>query len=185
MGSIKKLNAIKLNAIRNIGRAVGVLYTCIEILSMIPAAAAQTAAVWVAPGAVLAGLVGRVEVLGGLWILLVTWGALRAGALPRALNYLGLAVSVAGIATALPALAVLGILFRVGEFVWNGWLGIAMLRKSPNAAARKLGEFFVVRFVAVGDVLRGQAGRRRSAGVQTVLSRSRQGDGDHPVSCDT
>ena len=162
MGSIKKLNSI-----RNLGRAAGLLYICIDIVSLIPADSSQTATVSLATGSVLGGLVGRVEVLGGLWILLVTWGALRVGELPRALHYLGLAVSVAGIATAVPALAVLRIIFRLGELVWGVWLGIAMFRARPNAAARKLSEFCVVRFFAVRDGLRGQAGRRLRAGVQT------------------
>lgn len=179
MGSIKKLNSIKLNSIRNIGRAAGLLYIFIDIfgplsLSYIPADSSQTATVWLATGSVLEGLVGRIEVLGGLWILLVTWGALRAGELPRTLNYLGLAVGVAGITTAVPALAVLGIIFKVGEIVWVVWLGIAMFRNSPNAAARKLGKFFVVRFFAVSEVLRGQAGRRLSSGVQN----GRRGESD-------
>ncbi len=160
MGAIEKLNLI-----RNIGWAAGLLYIFIDLLSYIPADSSQTATVWLMTGSVLEGLVGRVEVLGGLWILLVTWGALRAGKLPRALHYLGLAVGVAGIATAVPALAVLGIGFRVGELVCGAWLGIAMLRNSRNAAARKLGEFFAARFFAVREVLRGPAGRRLSAGV--------------------
>ncbi len=164
MGSIKQLHAIELNAIRNLGRAAGLLYILIDILSLIPADSSPTAAAWLAPGSVLEGLVGRVEVLGGLWILLVTWGALRAGKLPRALHYLGLAVGVAGIATAVPALAVLGIGFRVGEMAWGVWLGIAMFRNSPNAT-RKLGEFLAARCFAVREVLRGPAGRRLSAGV--------------------
>ena len=90
---------------------------------------------------------------------------MRAGKLPRALHYLGLAVGVAGIATAVPALAVLGISFRVGEMAWGVWLGIAMFRNSPNATARKLGEFVAGRFFAISKVLRGPAGRRLSAGV--------------------
>ena len=161
MGAIKKMNSI-----RNLGRAAGLSYIVIDILSYIPAESSQTATVWLTTGSVLEGLVGRVEVLGGLWILLVTWGALRAGELPRALNYLGLAVGVAGIATAVPALAGLGIIFRAGELVWGVWLAIAMLRTSPNAAARKLVEFVAVRCFAVREVLRGPAGRRLSAGVQ-------------------
>jgi hypothetical protein len=165
MGSIKQLHAIELNAIRNLGRAAGLLYILIDIVSLIPADSSPTATAWLAPGSVLEGLVGRVEVLGGLWILLVTWGALRAGKLPRVLHYLGLAAGVAGIATAVPALAVLGVGFRVGEMVWGVWLGIAMLRNSPNAAARKLVEFVAVRCFAVREVLRGPAGRRLSAGV--------------------
>ena len=151
MGSIKKLGSI-----RNIGRAVGLLYPFIEIVSLLPADSSQAATAWLMTGSVLEGLIGRVEVFGGLWILLVTWGALRAGELPRALNYLGLAVGVAGIATVVPALAVLGGIFRVGEMVWGVWLGITMLRNNPNAGARKLGEFFVARFFAVSEVLRGQ-----------------------------
>lgn len=151
MGAIKNLNLI-----RNIGWAAGLLYIFIEILSYIPADSSQPATDWLTTGSVLEGLVGRVEVLGGLWILLVTWRALRAGELPRARNYLGLAVGVAGIATAVPALAVLGIIFRVGEMVWGVWLGVTMLRNSPNAWARKLGEFFVARFFAVSEVLCGQ-----------------------------
>jgi hypothetical protein len=151
MGSIKKLGSI-----RNIGRAVGLLYSFIEIVSLIPADSSQAATAWLMTGSVLEGLIGRVEVLGGLWILLVTWGALRAGELPRALNYLGLAVGVAGIATVVPALAVLGGIFRVGEMVWGVWLGIVMFRNSPHARVRKLREFFVARFFAVSEVLRGQ-----------------------------
>lgn len=166
MGSIKQPNAIELNAIRDLGRAAGLLYILIEIVPFIPADSSPTATAWLGPGSVLEGLVGRAEVLGGLWILLVTWGALWAGGLPWALNHLGLAVGVAGIATAVPALAVLGIGFRVGELVWGAWLGIAMLRNSRNAAARKLGEFFAARFFAVSEVLRGRAGRRLSPVVQ-------------------
>ena len=40
-------------------------------------------------------IVGLLEIVDGLWILLATWAALLAGRLPRALNYLGVAVGVA------------------------------------------------------------------------------------------
>lgn len=163
----------KLNSIRNIGRVAGLLYIFIDIfgplgLSYIPADSPQSATVWLATGSVLEGLVGRIEVLGGIWILLVTWGALRTGKLHWTLNYLGLSVGVVGITSAVPALAVLGTAFRVGEIVWGVWLGIAMFRDRPNATARKLGKFFVVRFCAVSEVLRRQAGRRLSSDGQTA-----------------
>jgi hypothetical protein len=92
--------------------------------------------------AVLAALVGRIAMVGGIWMLLVTWSAVLAGRLPRALNALG----VAGVLTVVPALEVLGIGFRLGEVVWGVWLGIVMFRGSRSAAARKLRAFFVVRF---------------------------------------
>ncbi|MBV7339417.1 hypothetical protein KFU94_66625 [Chloroflexi bacterium TSY] len=42
--------------------------------------------------AVLNGIGGGVEVLGGLWVLLVSWAALRNGELPRVLHYLGVSI---------------------------------------------------------------------------------------------
>ena len=39
---------------------------------------------------------GEFEILGGLWILLISWAALRTGGLPRTLNYLGVVIGVAG-----------------------------------------------------------------------------------------
>jgi hypothetical protein len=95
---------------------------------------------------VLEGLVGRIEIIGGIWILLVTWGAFLAGRHPRALNYFGVVVGVAGVFTVVPALEVLGIGFRLGEIVWFVWLGIVWFRGSPSAAARKLRAFFAARF---------------------------------------
>jgi hypothetical protein len=96
--------------------------------------------------AVLAALVGRIAMVGGIWMLLVTWSAVLAGRLPRALNALGVVVGVAGVLTVVPALEGLGIGFRLGEVVWGVWLGIVMFRGSRSAAARKLRAFFVVRF---------------------------------------
>lgn len=91
-------------------------------------------------------LVGRVEVVGGIWMLLVTWAALLAGRHPRALNYLGVVVGVADVLTVVPALEVLGIGFRLGEIVWIVGLGIVWVRSSPSAAARTVRACFAVRF---------------------------------------
>jgi hypothetical protein len=102
---------------------------------------AQAATVWLAIDSVLGGLGGSNEILGGIWILLISWAALRAGVLPRVLNYLGVAIGVAGIISVVPALAELFIyIFALGQIVWFQivwfvWLGIVMLRGSPSAAA--------------------------------------------------
>ena len=97
---------------------------------------AQAGTVWLAIDSVIGGLGGSNEVLGGIWILLISWAALRAGELPRVLNYLGVAVGVAGIISVVPALAELFIyIFALGQIVWFMWLGIVMLRSSPSAAA--------------------------------------------------
>ena len=111
--------------------------------------------------AVLAALVGRIAMVGGIWMLLVTWSAVLAGRLPRALNSLGVVVGVAGVLTVVPALEVLGIGFRLGEVVWGVWLGIVMVRSSPSAAARTVRAFFGAR-----DGVRRDVGRRFSAGLR-------------------
>lgn len=95
---------------------------------------AQAATVWLALSAVEEGLGGAIELPGGIWILLVSWAALRAGGLTRALNYLGVVIGVAGILTVVPALDVLGAVFGLGFIVWFVWVGIVMLRSRPDAA---------------------------------------------------
>ena len=97
---------------------------------------AQAATVWLAIDSVLEGLAGGNEILGGIWILLLSWAALRAGELPKILNYLGVAVGVAGIISVVPALAEIFIyIFALGQIVWFIWLGIVMLRSNTSAAA--------------------------------------------------
>lgn len=93
---------------------------------------AQAASVWLALNFVVNGLGGGNEIVGGLWVLLASWAALRARELPKALNYLGLVVSVAGLLTVVPALGELGSIFGLGIIGWFTWLGIVMLRGRPG-----------------------------------------------------
>jgi hypothetical protein len=96
---------------------------------------AQAGTVWLAIDSVVNGIGGGVEILGGLWLLLVSWAALRTGGLPRVLNYLGLVIGVAGIVTLVPALGEPGgLVFGLGQIVWFAWVGTALLRSSPSAA---------------------------------------------------
>jgi Domain of unknown function (DUF4386) len=94
----------------------------------------QATSVWLALSAVEVGLGGAIELPGGIWILLVSWAALRAGGLPGVLNYLGVVIGVAGLLTVVPALDVLGTVFGLGFIVWFVWVGIVMLRGRPGAA---------------------------------------------------
>lgn len=96
---------------------------------------AQAVSVWLALDAVESGLGGAVELPGGLWVLLISWAALRTGGLPKALNYLGVVIGVSGIVTVIPALYEAGTIFGLGFIVWFMWVGIVMLRSSPSAAA--------------------------------------------------
>jgi hypothetical protein len=98
----------------------------------------QATTVWLAIEAVCNGIGGGNEILGGLWMLLVSWTALRARGLPKALNYLGLGIGAAGILSALPRLGDIGLAFGLGQIVWFGWLGFFMLRQSPSPAQSRL-----------------------------------------------
>ncbi|KAA3653972.1 MAG: DUF4386 family protein [Chloroflexi bacterium] len=98
---------------------------------------AQAATVWIALSAVENALGGGIELPGGLWLLLVSWAALRSGALPRALNLFGLVIGGAGILMVLPALDTLGAVFGLGSIVWFIWVGIVMLRYNARPATQQ------------------------------------------------
>jgi hypothetical protein len=97
---------------------------------------AQAGTVWLTIDSVLGGLAGSNEAIGGIWILLLSWAALRKGEFSRVLNYLGVVVGVAGIISIVPALAEIFItIFALGQIVWFIWLGIVLLRSNPSRAA--------------------------------------------------
>lgn len=75
------------------------------------------------------------ELLGGLWLLLVSWGASRTNALPNPLNWLGFVIGFAGIISIVPSLADVGVVFGLLHIVWFLWLGIVLLRSEPGKAA--------------------------------------------------
>ncbi len=133
-----------------IATAIGLIWACIVIASgqvsnfgmnavidLFGKDPAQASTVWMAIDSVANGLGSAGgEILGGSWMILVSWAALRGKGLSRALNYLGVLVGLAGIISAVPALfGVLGIIFGLGKVVWSLWLGITLLRNNPSATA--------------------------------------------------
>ena len=93
----------------------------------------QAVSLWLAIITVQEALGGGNEIVGGLWVLLLSWAALSAGKLPKVLNYIGVLVGLAGILTVVPAFDVLMDVFGLGQIVWFAWLGIVMLRENPSA----------------------------------------------------
>lgn len=88
---------------------------------------------WQILNAVQEGLGGGVEVVGGLWVMLVSVAALSQSLLPKLLNYLGMAIGAAGVLTIFPPLDELGAVFGLGQIAWFIWLGIVLL-SAPVAA---------------------------------------------------
>jgi hypothetical protein len=97
---------------------------------------AQAVAAWQAIEPVAQGLGGSGgELLGGLWVLLVSVAALRAGGLSKVLSWFGVAIGAAGVLSVVPALGDVAYGFGLLVIVWFAWLGVAMLRSPSRAAA--------------------------------------------------
>jgi len=134
------------SAIMQIATAIGLIWAGVVIASgmianigienvvnLYNADPAQAAPVWLAIDSVRDGIGGGNEIIGGVWILLVSWAALQTGKLSKALNYLGVVIGVAGILSAVPTLGMFTDIFGLTQIVWFIWLGIVMLRKSKTA----------------------------------------------------
>ncbi len=96
---------------------------------------ASAAPVWSTLDSVQNGLGGGNEIVGGLWVLLVSVAALRSRIFPRALNGLGVLAGVAGIVTTVPALEALGAVFGLGLIVWFVWLGFVLMSEAGTRDA--------------------------------------------------
>lgn len=89
---------------------------------------AQAEAVWSSLDAVTNGLGGGNELVGAIWVLLVSVAALRTGVLPRALHAVGIVGSIAGLVTIVPGMEAAELVFGLSLIVWFAWLGVALLR---------------------------------------------------------
>ncbi len=100
---------------------------------------AQAATVWLTLDSVENGLGagGGETLVTALWFLLLSWAALRAGELPRVLNYLGVVLGVAGVLSVVLASLSLSAVYGLGLIVWFIWLGIDVLRWNRVSAAEK------------------------------------------------
>jgi len=94
----------------------------------------QAATIWLALDSVETGLGagGGETIVNAIWFLLVSWTALKAGKLPKALNYLGLAIGVVGILSVVLSIVDLLSIFALGLIVWFAWLGIVMSQMRAN-----------------------------------------------------
>jgi len=106
------------------------------VVGLHDASPVQAVAVWQAIEPVAQGLGGSGgELLGGLWVLLVSLAALRAGGLSKVLSWLGVAIGAAGVLSVVPVLQDLKYGFGLLLIVWFAWLGVAMLRTTSRATA--------------------------------------------------
>lgn len=99
----------------------------------------QAATVWLTFNSVETGLGGGggETIVSALWFLLLSWAALGARELPRVLNYLGVLIGVAGIISVVLASLSLMVVYGLGLIIWLVWLGVVLLRLSPNTVLRQ------------------------------------------------
>jgi len=84
--------------------------------------------IWSSVGIVSEGLGGGNEIVGGIWVLLLSLTALKGHLFAKPLNYLGILIGVAGILTIYP-LDIFTEVFGIGQIVWFFWIGMFMIRQ--------------------------------------------------------
>lgn len=101
---------------------------------------AQAETVWLTLNAVETGIVSGNEIVGSLWVLLLSLAALQSGGLSKRLNYLGVALGLLGVTAGLlafiPAVKDLVMAFGLGMVVWSLWVGVVMWRRSTVEATQ-------------------------------------------------
>jgi hypothetical protein len=103
------------------------------VLSAAPESPERAMEAWGVINVIVESLGGGNELMGGLWVLLLSVAAIKAKEFPLQLNYLGLVVGAAGISTVYPA-EILTEIFGVTQIVWFIWLGVVLLRNPQTRA---------------------------------------------------
>ena len=89
--------------------------------------------IWSGIGVVTEALGGGNEVVGGLWVLLISHMGLKAKLLPKPLVLLGFLVGLAGILTIHP-LEIFRVVFGLTQILWFIGLGVVMVRNPGTSS---------------------------------------------------
>lgn len=93
--------------------------------------------VWSTLDIVANGLGGGNELVGGIWILLVSIAGLITTRLPRWLNIVGIITAGAGLFTVVPDFEAVEMVFGLGSIIWFIGVGITLLRdRTPVGTTR-------------------------------------------------
>lgn len=84
--------------------------------------------IWSSVSIIVEGLGGGNEIVGGIWVLLISCIALKGQFFSKPINYIGIVVGVAGILTVYP-LEIFTEIFGISQILWFLWIGIFMIRK--------------------------------------------------------
>ncbi|WP_108804234.1 DUF4386 family protein [Aquimarina sp. Aq107] len=84
--------------------------------------------IWSSISIVSEGLGGGNEIVGGIWVLLISIISLKNTSFSKPLTLLGVLVGIVGILTIYP-LDLFTEIFGLSQIIWFIWIGIAMIRK--------------------------------------------------------
>lgn len=82
---------------------------------------------------VVNGLGGGIELVGGLWVLLLSIHGLRTAQLAKELHLLGLVVGAFGVLTLLQSIPAMKEAFGLSQIIWFVWMGFALLNSKEKA----------------------------------------------------
>ncbi len=84
--------------------------------------------VWSSVSIISEGLGGGNEIVGGIWVLLLSIIAFKGQLFSKPLIFLGILVGMAGILTIYP-LEIFTEIFGISQLIWFLWIGISMISK--------------------------------------------------------
>lgn len=84
--------------------------------------------IWSSVSIISEGLGGGNEIVGGIWVLLLSAVAFKSHCFSKPLNLLGIIVGIAGILTLYP-LDIFTEIFGISQIIWFTWIGVSMIRK--------------------------------------------------------
>ena len=91
--------------------------------------------VWSAIDTVTNGLGGGNELVGGIWIALVSVAGMLTSRLPRWLNGVGVVTAVAGLLTVIPDFEAIEMVFGLGSIVWFVGIGVVLRRSESSVTS--------------------------------------------------
>ena len=90
----------------------------------------MAASTWSSVSVVQSALGGGIEIVGAVWVMLVSVAGIRSRVLGYGLGALGIGIGVAGAWTIVPPAAeYAAALFGLGLIVWFVWMGVTLLRR--------------------------------------------------------
>ena len=84
--------------------------------------------VWSSVSIISEGLGGGNEIVGGIWVLLISVIAFKGQLFSKPLILFGILVGIAGILTIYP-LEIFAEVFGISQIIWFLWIGISMIKK--------------------------------------------------------